>query len=140
MKTLLLFILFTTLATAQSEFRFNTKETGNIGLVTGLDTFGVEIEYSGTMCARLFVTTRSIGGAIGVQFTSGMYEKFIYYTAVRLHRKTDYPIPIAGLELGVNYWLSDYVFIGVRGAYDLKTEQSKTTTTPNGFLKLGFRL
>ena len=97
MKTLLL-ILLTTIATAQSEFRFNTKETGNIGVVAGLNTIGVEIEYSGTMTARLFVTTRSIGGAIGVNFTSGMYEKFIYYSALRLHRKIDYPIPIAGLK------------------------------------------
>ena len=139
MKTLLL-ILLTTIATAQSEFRFNTKETGNIGVIAGLNTIGVEIEYSGTVCARLFVTTRSIGGAIGMNFTSGMYEKFIYYTAFRLHKKSDVNVAIAGLELGVNYWLSDYVFVGVRGSYDLKVEKNQTTTTPNGFLKLGFRL
>lgn len=139
MKILLL-LLLTTIATAQSEFRLNTKETGNIGVVAGLDTFGAEIEYSGSMCARLFVTTKSVGGAIGVNFTSGMYEKFIYGIAVRLHKKIDIAVPIAGLELGVNYWLSDDVFIGIRGAYDLKVEINETTTAPNGFLKLGFRL
>ena len=137
MKTLLL-ILLTTIATAQSQFRFNTKETGNLGLIAGFNTVGVEIEYSGTICARLFVTTRSIGGAIGVNFTSCMYEKFIYYTALRLHKKIDIALPIAGLEAGVNYKLTEKLFIGLRGAYDLKTEQNKTTITPDGFVKLGF--
>jgi hypothetical protein len=139
MKVLLLTLLFSIASIAQSEFRLNKKESGNLGVVTGLNNVtGIEVEYSGTFNAKFFITNKSVGGAIGLNFTSGMYERFIYQIGVRLHKKTDTAVAIAGVELGVKYKLSDTIFIGLAGVYDLKVEKGETIIYPNCILKLGF--
>jgi hypothetical protein len=136
MRTIILFLLLTSFTYAQTGFRINKKETFNASIVLdphasmkerGLN-IGAAIEYSGTIYTRASITSfaklhggyTDLTGAIGLNFTSGYFERIRYYLGGRLgvikREKNTYPT--AGIEAGINVDLGEVVFVGLRGSYD----------------------
>ena len=161
MKTLLI-LLFSLAAFSQSEFRINKRESFNIGVVVdpyasikehGLN-IGLEIEYVGLVYTRASTTSFSalkygytdFIGAFGINFTSGMGEKFRYYTGGRLGLiiRASNTYPTAGLEAGIDYNINDKMSLGLRTTYDKRTDfmiyNAPQVMRQSGFIKIGFKL
>jgi hypothetical protein len=161
MKTILVF-LFSLAAFSQSEFRVNKTESFNIGVVVdpyasikehGLN-IGLEIEYVGLVYTRASITSFTVLkhgytdfiGAFGINFTSGMWEKFRYYTGGRLGliRRASNMYPTAGLEAGIDYNINDKISLGLRTTYDKRTDfmiyNAPQVMRQSGFIKLGFKV
>ena len=111
---------------------------------------GGEIEYSGAIYTRVGISnfavledgyTEIIGG-IGLNFSSGYFEKFRYYTGIRLGIiKRQSVNPTAGFEAGMDFMISDNLFIGIRATYDYRSD-FKFYDYPNemrgsGFIRVG---
>jgi hypothetical protein len=161
MKIIITLLLVSTLSFSQSEFRLNKKETFNVTATVdpaasyhekGID-FVSELEYSGPIYAKLGIESfaalyagyADIHGAMGLNFTSGMYEKFRYYGGIRLAKvwRGDSSRVMFGQELGIDYNLSDNVFIGVRFTRDKRTDQEIFNWTPetkySNFIRIGYK-
>lgn len=159
---LLILLLFTTTLFSQNEFRLNKTESFDIGIVVdpnasikehGLN-IGGEIEYVGIVYTRASITSFStlkhgytdFTGAFGINFTSGMWEKFRYYGGGRLGliRRASNTYPTAGLEAGIDYNLNDKMSIGLRTTYDKRTDfmiyNAPQIMRQSGFIKIGFKL
>ena len=159
---LLTLLLFTTILFSQNEFRLNKKESFNFGIVVdpnasikehGLN-IGAEIEYVGLVYTRASITYFSalkygytdFIGAFGINFTSGMWEKFRYYTGGRLGliRRLSNTYPTAGLEAGIDYNITNKISIGLRTTYDKRTDfmiyNEPQVMRQSGFIKVGFKL
>jgi hypothetical protein len=111
---------------------------------------GGEIEYSGALYTRIGVSnfaalkdgyTEVIGG-IGVNFSSGYFEKLRYYTGIRLGViKRQSVNATAGIEAGMDFMINDNLFIGIRATYDYRSD-FKFYDYPNemrgsGFIRIG---
>lgn len=111
---------------------------------------GAEIEYSGSIYTRVGVSnfavlkdgyTELIGG-IGVNFSSGYFDKVRYYTGIRLGViKRQAGNATAGLEAGIDFKITDNLFIGMRATYDYRSD-FKFYDYPNemrgsGYLRIG---
>ena len=159
---LLILLLFTTMLFSQNEFRLNKTESFNFGIIVdphasikehGLN-IGGEIEYVGLVYTRASITSFSalkygytdFTGALGINFTSGMYERFRYYTGGRLGliRRASNIYPTAGLEAGIDYNVNDDMSIGLRTTYDKRTDfmiyNTPQVMRQSGFIKVGFNL
>ncbi|OYX86777.1 MAG: hypothetical protein B7Y83_00115 [Flavobacteriales bacterium 32-34-25] len=136
----LFFLLAPFLLNAQG---FQFKETENFTISTIIDPgasikegglfIGAEIEYSGTVYTRVGVAnfqvlkdgyTELIGG-IGLNFTSGYFDKVRYYTGIRLGViKRKAANATAGLEAGIDFKIGNKAFIGLRTSYDYRSDQA----------------
>jgi len=157
--TLILAILFINLSIfAQDGFRINKTEYFTVGMFVdpvaslkekGLD-FGFEIEYVGTIYARLGLENFSAleggyfagNGAIGINFTSGYFEKFRYYVGVTGGRvlRNGVGNVIGGFEAGMDFKLSDSWAVGGRISYINRQDMLAMNWEPiwreNGYLRI----
>jgi len=140
MKKLITLLLFTTVMQAQN-FRFNKSEYFTISTSidpvasikeSGLDIVG-EIEYVGIIYAKMGFESFSVltGGysdvhyGIGLNFTSGYFDKLRYYVGYRqavVFRNGGHNLNY-GLEAGLDYNFSDSFFIGLRATFDKRNDQ-----------------
>lgn len=149
-------------ATAQNGFRVNKTEFFTISASidpkasineNGLDIVG-EIEYSGFMYAKVGFESFSAlyGGytdihyAMGINFTSGYFEQMRYYAGVRaacVFRDGGHGVNY-GLESGIDYNITDNLFIGIRTTYDYRIEQKaifgwQPEMKFSGFVRIGYK-
>lgn len=120
----------------------------------GLDILA-EIEYVGLIYTKFGFESFSvlkggytdIHGALGINLTSGYFEKIRYYGGFRssmIFRNRSYAWN-PGLELGFDYQLSDNFFIGLRSTLDRRNDQKiqdyslKPENQISGFIRLGYR-
>lgn len=92
---------------------------------------GAEIEYSGAIYTRVGVAnfqvlkdgyTELIGG-IGLNLTSGYFEKVRYYSGIRLGViKRKAANATAGIEAGIDFKLGEKAFIGFRTSFDYRSD------------------
>lgn len=162
MKKLLLLILVVQTSFSQN-IRFNDKEYFTISTSidpmssikeNGLNIVG-EIEYVGFIYSKVGFESfsvltggyKDIHGVFGVNLTSGYFETFRYYGGFRssmVFRGGSYAWN-PGLELGVDYKLSDNFFIGLRSTLDRRNDQriQDFSLIPenqiSGFIRLGYR-
>jgi hypothetical protein len=165
MKRLFTLILLGTVQflTAQHELRFNATEfftiSGSVDPVSsinesGLDIVG-EIEYVGFIYAKagfesfsaLYGGYRDVHGAVGINLTTGLYEKARFYGGIRLakvDRGSDGAFrPIYGIEGGIDFDFTNKFFIGIRGTIDKRYDQEIFGWTPelkcSGFIRMGYK-
>jgi hypothetical protein len=162
-KLLVLSLLTAQLVIAQNGIRFNKTEfftlstsidpTSSIKM-DGLDIVA-EIEYAGFIYAKagfesfsaLYGGYRDVHGAIGINLTTGLFEKTRFYSGIRLARVDRGPKgayrAIYGIEGGIDYNLSDKFFIGVRATFDKRYDQEIFRWEPelkgSGFIRLGYK-
>jgi len=160
MKKLITLLLFTTVMQAQN-FRFNKSEYFTISTSidpvasikeSGLDIVG-EIEYVGLIYAKMgFESFSALTGGysdvhygIGLNFTSGYFDKLRYYIGYRqavVFRDGGHNLNY-GLEAGLDYALSDSFFIGLRAAFDKRNDQKILGWEPedklSGSVKFGIK-
>lgn len=161
-KLLLVGILLIAQATfAQSGFRFNDIEFFAISTSIdptssikekGLDIVG-EIEYNGLIYAKVgFESFSKLTGGyqdihygIGLNFTSGYFNKLRYYIGfrqARVVRDNTWRIN-HGLEAGINYNINEHLFVGLRSTLDKRYDQEifgwKPETKFSGFVTLGYK-
>jgi hypothetical protein len=157
MKTILLIFIFPVLLMAQG-LKLKDTEDFTVSVIadprasfnaSGL-FIGAEIEYSGAIYTRVGISnfavlkdgyTELIGG-IGLNFSSGYFEKFRYYTGIRLGIiKRQSANATAGIEAGMDFMINDNLFIGMRATYDYRSD-FKFYDYPNemrgsGFIRIG---
>lgn len=156
-QKIILFILFPVFMLAQG-LKLKDTEDFTVSVITdprasfkeGGLFIGGEIEYSGTIYTRVGVSnfavlkdgyTEIIGG-IGVNFSSGYFEKVRYYTGIRLGIiKRQSANATAGIEAGMDFMINDNLFIGMRATYDYRSD-FKFYDYPNemrgsGFIRIG---
>lgn len=143
--------------------KFNNKEYFTISASVdptssikekGLDIVA-EIEYVGLIYTKFGFESFSalkggytdIHGGLGVNVTSGYFDTFRYYGGFRssmVFRNSSYAWN-PGLELGIDYKLSDNFFIGLRSTLDRRNDQKiqdyslKPENQISGFIRLGYR-
>ena len=155
-----LFLLVSSACSAQG-FRLNKTDSFNFGVVVdpyatikehGVN-LGAEIEYVGTVYTRASITSfASLNGgyvdfigAFGVNFTSGMFDKFRYYGGGRLGviRRAGNGYATAGIEAGIDYSITEKVFVGIRTTYDKRSDFAfygePSEMRGSGYVKLGFK-
>lgn len=158
MKQIIILLIMLPVFTLAQGVKLKDTENFTISIITdprasfkenGL-FIGGEIEYSGAIYTRVGLSnfavlkdgyTELIGG-IGLNFSSGYFEKFRYYTGIRLgviKRKS--PNATAGIEVGMDFMISDNLFIGMRATYDYRSD-FKFYDYPNemrgsGFIRIG---
>lgn len=163
-KLVLMFLFSANFAVAQYNFKLNKKryftistfiDPGSSIKENGLDIVG-EIEYVGLMYVKAGFESFSvltggyqdIHGAIGINFTAGSLEKTRFYTGCRIAKvnrghENAYRINY-GLESGVDYNISNKLFIGLRSTIDLRRDQEIFGWTPerkfSGFLRIGYQI
>lgn len=118
----------------------------------GLDIVG-EIEYVGPVYAKLGVESFSVltggytdfHGGVGVNFTSGYFNKIRYYVGVReaiVWRSTGYMANFGG-EAGIDYNIGEHMFVGLRSTLDKRYDQEIFGWEPelkvSGFIRLGYK-
>ncbi len=164
MKKLLVLLgllLITQTNFAQNGFRFNHIEFFAISTSidptssvkeNGLDIVG-EIEYDGPIYAKVgFESFSALTGGyydfhygIGLNFTSGYFNKLRYYVGFRQARvvRADTWRLVNGLEAGINYNINEHLFIGLRATLDKRNDQEifgwKPETKFSGFITLGYK-
>jgi len=160
MKKLITLLLFTTVMQAQN-FRFNQSEYFTISTSidpsasikeSGLDIVG-EIEYVGVIYAKMgFESFSALTGGysdihygIGLNFTSGYFDKLRYYIGYRqavVFRDGGHNLNF-GLEAGLDYSLSDSWAIGMRTTLDKRNDQKifgwKAETKLSGFVRVCYK-
>lgn len=146
MKKLVLLLLLPTLSFAQ--LRFNDHEYFTASIISDptkkAPSIGTELEYVGFIYARAgvskFTNYSDFIGAIGVNLTSGYFEKVRYYGGIRLGTtKKERANATAGVELGVDFKISDNSFLGFRATYDYKSDfYFNNRMTNNNFIRFGF--
>jgi len=138
MKKLLLLLLFTSISNAQM-LRFNETEYFTVSAIVDPSAsfkenglfIGGEIEYVGLIYTRAGIShfavlkdgyTEIVGG-IGLNLTSGYFEKVRYYGGIRLgviNRQA--ANAMAGVETGFDVTLGESFFIGLRATYDYRSD------------------
>lgn len=149
--------LFGIAANAQG---FQFKDTENFTVSTIIDPrasitekglfIGAEIEYSGTVYTRVGVANfqvlkdgyTELIGAIGLNFTSGYFERIRYYTGIRLGViKRKRANATAGLEAGIDFKIGEKAFIGLRTSYDYRSDfqfyDYPNQMRGSGFIRIG---
>ena len=156
-KLLIILALLSQTTKAQSNFRINDREFFTLSTSIdpyasykekGIDIVG-EIEYVGKIYAKvgfesfeaLYGGYRDIHGAIGINFVSGYNGEFRYYAGGRtakVWRGDSWKINY-GLECGVDYTVSDSVFLGFRATYDKRLDQEIFRWNPENKLNFSVR-
>lgn len=164
-KLLLVTLMLITQATfAQAPyFRFNDIEffTASTSIdptssikENGLDVVG-ELEYAGLIYAKvgfesfsvLYQGYKDFHYGIGLNFTSGYFNKLRYYVGfrqARVVRDNTWRIN-QGLEAGIDYNLNEHLFIGLRSTLDKRNDQEiqdsnlKPEIKLSGFIRLGYK-
>jgi len=83
------------------------------------------------------------GGGAGLNYHLGMFEKTRLYTGGRLGfiRRGSETYPLAGLEAGINQYLTDNFYIGLRATSDKREDfqfwGGETENRISGFVKFG---
>jgi len=82
------------------------------------------------------------GGGAGLNINLGMYEKTRLYAGGRLGviRRGGYGYPLAGAEAGINHYVSENVFIGLRATLDHRTDFKYWGGTPENRLSTFIRI
>jgi hypothetical protein len=161
MKYIIALLILPVIAFAQSGFRLNDSESFNVAVVLdpnaslkekGLN-IGAEIEYVGAVYVKASVTSFAVlqdgyvdtTGSFGLSFTSGYFEKIRYYVGGRLgliHRKATYPT--AGVECGIDFMVTDDIFMGIRSTYDYRSDFEfydwHNEMRYSGFIRLGVKI
>jgi len=92
-----------------------------------------------------------ITGGFGVNLTSGNFNRVRYYSGGRLgyikrgfSEGKSYTYPLAGFEGGIDFKLTEGLYLGVRGTGDYRTDFKYSGADPlvrySGFVKLGIKL
>lgn len=157
MKNIILFLLFTLSANAQM-LRFNQNEYFTASVILDPNAslkenglfIGAEIEYVGLIYARAGVSTfaaledgyTEIIGGIGVNLTSGYFDKVRYYAGGRLGViKRQAANATAGVEAGFDVTLGESFFIGLRATYDYRSDFAfydyPNEMRGSGFIRIG---
>lgn len=161
--TAILMLIIVNSLHAQRNFRINKKEYFTVSSSIdptssfkekGLDFVG-EIEYVGQIYTKVGVEYfsaltggyRDIHAGMGVNFTSGLYEKTRFYAGVRtakVNRGGEGAFRVIyGLEGGIDHTISDHMFIGLRATLDKRTDQEIFGWQPelkfSGFIRIGYR-
>lgn len=149
-------------ASGQSQFRLNRTDTFNLAVVIDPSAsikengfnIGAELEYVGSVYTRASITSFStlnggyldFIGAVGVNFTSGMWEEFRYYAGLRagIIARESNGYPTAGIEAGIDYVINEKWVIGIRATRDKRGDFSFYGEEPemrnSGFVKIGWKL
>jgi hypothetical protein len=152
-------ILVTAIANAQ-DLRFNDKEYFTASMILDPNAsikesglfIGGEIEYVGLIYTRIGIAnfavledgyTEAIG-AIGLNLTSGYFDKVRYYAGGRLGViKRQATNATAGVECGFDFLLGETAFVGLRAVYDYRSDQDfydyPNEMRYSGFIRLGFK-
>jgi len=161
LTVIIVFALLCGIANAQSNFRLNKVDSFNFSIVvdpsasiekSGLN-IGAEIEYNGTIYTRASITYFSslkggyldFIGAAGVNFTSGMWEQFRYYSGLRagIITRESNGYPTLGIECGIDYVIGSLV-LGIRATRDKRSDfefyNESSEMRGSGFVKIGFKL
>lgn len=86
-----------------------------------------------------------LAGAVGLNFTTGLFETFRYYAGFRGGGiiRDGVVHPLFGYEAGINWNITDTFFIGLRGTYDYRSDWEFWGTDPdylfNGSVRIGCR-
>lgn len=155
------FLLISQINFAQYQFRFIDYEYFTISTSIdptssikekGLDILG-EVEYVGKVYAKLGVESFSVltggytdfHGAVGLNFTSGYFNKVRYYVGLReaiVWRSTGHMVNFGG-EAGIDYNINDHMFVGLRSTLDKRYDQEIFGWNPelkfSGFVRLGYK-
>ena len=141
---------------------FSQKQT-NIGVI--LDPYssikdkglniGVEIDYTED---AIYVHTGVQNFAVieggwtnwvtgfGFNLYGGIFDQVRFYSGVRggFIFRGGYTYPTAGIEGGVDYWISQSISLGLRASYDRRSDfifwGGQPEYRPSGMIKLGFKL
>jgi hypothetical protein len=108
----------------------------------GID-FGAEIEYHNKTIytkagfqnfAVLQGGYTDIAGGIGLNKRIGIFEKFRVFGGVRLGFifRGDYTYPLAGAEFGLDYKITEKIFIRWRNTYDYRSDFKFSGAKPKG--------
>jgi len=152
-------ILVTAVSLAQ-DLRFNDKEYFTASIILDPNAsikehglfIGGEIEYVGLIYTRVGVAnfaaledgyTEAIG-AIGLNLTSGYFDKVRYYAGGRLGViKRQSTNATAGVECGFDFILGENAFVGLRAVYDYRSDQEfydyPNSMKYSGLIRLGFK-
>ena len=83
-------------------------------------------------------------GAVGLNFTSGLFEPLRYYIGIRggtIIREGGHPL--FGYEAGVDVNITESFFMGLRGTYDYRSDMEFWGTEPmyrfNGTVRIGYK-
>ena len=158
MKKLTIALLFPILSFSQ--LRFNDVEYFTVSMINdprasikeGGIYIGGEIEYVGTIYTRVGVDnfavlqdgyTAVIGG-IGLNLTSGYFEKVRYYAGIRLGTiKRATTNATAGLEAGIDFSIGKNAFVGLRTSYDYRSDQGfydyPNSMKNSGYVRFGIK-
>lgn len=120
----------------------------------GIDFVG-ELEYAGSIYVKIGIEGFSAlqGGyndlhwALGLNLTSGLYERSRFYTGLRaacIWRGGEGAYRINyGFESGFDYSLSHNIFMGLRATVDKRSDQEifgwKPETKFSGFIRIGYK-
>lgn len=162
-KAIIISLLTPILSTAQSNFRLNQTEFFTVSVSIdpgssikeqGLD-YVAEIEYAGNIYAKIgfeqfsaiYGGYNDIHGAVGINFTSGYFEKIRYYAGVRMgnvYRGGQGAFrTIYGLESGIDYEIKDYITLGLRSTLDKRIDQEIFRWEPenkfSGFIRICYK-
>lgn len=160
MKKLILLLLIS--ASASAQFRIQDSDQEYFIVSSTVDpnasrkehglNIGAEIEYSGRLYVRASVNRfealkdgyTDFIGAIGVNFTSGHFGDWRYYSGIRLGAiKRKRANATAGAEIGIDYMISDNFFAGLRGTLDYRSDfefyDYPNQIRPSGFIRIGLR-
>ncbi len=158
MKKLTIALLFPILSFSQ--LRFNDVEYFTFSVISdpvasvkesGL-YIGGEIEYVGTIYTREGVSNfsvlqdgyTSLIGGIGLNLTSGYFNKIRYYAGVRLGVVTRAASNgTAGIEAGIDFSIDENAFLGLRTTYNYHSDKDFYTytnyMTNSNFIRFGIR-
>lgn len=159
---IIFFLIISQLTFSQNSFRINKMEYFTLSTYIdpsssikekGLDIVA-EIEYVGTIYTKIGFESFSVlyGGytdihaGIGINFTSGYFENIRYYSGIRtacVFRYGGYGINY-GLESGIDYKISEKLFIGIRATLDIRNEQKvifgwEPENKLSGFIRIGYK-
>lgn len=160
-KLIILLALLSQTAKAQSNFRINDREFFTLSTSidpyasykeSGIDIIG-ELEYVGVIYTKVGFESfevlhggyKDIHGAIGINFVSGYKGELRYYLGARtakVWRADSWKINY-GAECGIDYAVSENIFLGLRATYDKRYDQEIFNWSPenklNGFLRVGYK-
>jgi hypothetical protein len=118
----------------------------------GLDIVA-EIEYVGFIYTKVGIESFSVlykgyfdtHAAIGINFTSGYFDKYRYYAGMRfscVFRDDAFAVN-PGIEAGIDVFFNESFFIGIRGTVDKRFDQGifhwPEELKPSGFVRIGYR-
>lgn len=159
-KLLLIALLITSLSYAQG-LKFNDNESTNISI--SIEPYSsykesslnatFEFEY---ICHSIYIKPSvqilpainyiDTAVGLGINLTSGYFNNITYYTGIRLGHifRKDSDYPLFGFEGGINFKLTDKLYIGPRATLDWREDFKDSYAQPeyqfNGSIRILFKL